>query len=165
MPRRPAKADAAAVVFALLVLATVAAFALAQRVKRDPLVLDRVNFTALRTNAISPRGCRAIRVRIRFRVTRSDDATVQIVKPSGHVVTTLAREKFLKRYHFFVFYWNGRNRGGQLAPPGRYKLQVDLLGQDRSLIPPGTIKLRRVRRAPTSSGHGPTACPVARTPS
>ena len=40
MPRR--KVDAAAVVFALLVVATVAAFAYAQRVKRDPLLLDRV---------------------------------------------------------------------------------------------------------------------------
>ena len=40
MPRR--KVDAAAVVFALLVVATVAAFAYAQRVKRDPLLVDRV---------------------------------------------------------------------------------------------------------------------------
>lgn len=162
MPRR--RVNAAAVVFALLVLATVAAFALAQRVKRDPLVLDRVNFTALRTNATSPKGCRAIRVRIRFRVTQSDDATVQIVKPGGALVATLAREEFLKRYHFFTFYWNGRNRGGQLALPGRYKLQVDLSGQDRSLIPPGTIKLRRVKVAAPGS-QGPVACLIARTPS
>ena len=39
MPRR--RIDAAAVVFALLVIATLAAFAYAQRVKRDPLVVDR----------------------------------------------------------------------------------------------------------------------------
>ena len=47
MPRRRVSASARrAVVFALLVLATVAAFAWAQRVKRDPLVLDRVTFVA-----------------------------------------------------------------------------------------------------------------------
>jgi len=153
MPRR--RGNAAAVVFALLVLATVAAFALAQRVKRDPLVLDKVKFRALQTRVHPPAHCRAIRIRIRFRVTQSDDATVRIVKPGGALVTTLAREELLKRYHFFTFYWNGRNRGGRLALPGRYKLQVDLSGQERSLIPPGTIKLRRAT----------AGCLIARTPS
>jgi hypothetical protein len=164
MPRRPVKANAAALVFALLVLATVAAFALAQRVKRDPLVLDRVHYTAVRTKAKTPRGCRAIRVRIRFRVTRSDDATVQIVKPAGHLVATLAEEQFLKRYHFFTFYWDGRNRAGDFAPPGRYKMQVELLGQERKLVPPGTIELRRVKHTSPSAAK-PTVCLVARTSS
>lgn len=162
MPRRPVKANAAALVFALLVLATVAAFALAQRVKRDPLVLDRAHFTAVKTNATTPQGCHPVRVRIRFRVTRSDDATVQIVRPAGHLVATLARDEFLKRYHFFTFYWNGRNRAGEFAPPGRYKLQVDLLGQDRSLVPPGTIELRRVKHKRSGSTK-PMTCLVART--
>ena len=46
MPR--SRADrAAALVFALLALATLAAFAWAQRVKRDPLVLDRVTFVGV----------------------------------------------------------------------------------------------------------------------
>ena len=80
-------------------------------------------------------------MRIRFRVTQSDDATVQVVKPGGKVVITLARDRFLKRYHFFTFYWDGRQRGGGIAPPGRYKLRVKLLGQERNLVPPGVIPL------------------------
>ena len=49
MPRRRAeRARAPALVFALLVLATLAAFAWAQRLKRDPLVLDQVTFVAAR---------------------------------------------------------------------------------------------------------------------
>jgi hypothetical protein len=144
MPRRRAEAPAAALVFALLVLATVAAFAWAQRLKRDPLVLDRVTIGNEISRSFTPNGdCRFDQVRIRFRVTQSDDATVQVVKPGGKVVVTLARDRFLKRYRFFTFYWDGRQRGGGIAAPGRYKLRVKLLGQDRVLVPPGLIRLHR----------------------
>lgn len=155
MPRRPA--NAAALVFALLVLATVAAFGWAQRVKRDPLVLDRVTFVGVPrihpkappVLSFTPNGdCRYDEVRIRFRVTQSDDATVQVVKPGGKVVVTLARDRFLKRYRFFTFYWDGRQRGGGVAAPGRYKLRVRLLDQDRTLVPPGTIRLHRAPMQP-----------------
>jgi hypothetical protein len=132
------------VVFALLVLATLAAFAWAQRLKRDPLVLDRVTFGTSRSHNFTPNGdCRFDRERIRFRVTRSDDATVQVVRPGGRVVITLGRDEFLKRYHFFTFYWDGRQRGGGIASPGRYKLRVKLLGQERTLVVPGVIRLHR----------------------
>ncbi len=168
MPRR--RADAAALVFALLVLATVAAFGWAQRLKRDPLVLDRVTFVGVPrihpkappVLSFTPNGdCRYDEVRVRFRVTQSDDATVQVVKPGGRVVVTLARDRFLKRYHFFTFYWDGRRRGGGIAPPGRYKLRVKLLGQDRTLVPPGTIRLHRAPAQPRGdcerSGRRPSA--------
>ena len=149
MLRRPG--SAAALVFALLVLATVAAFAWSQRLKRDPLVLDKVTFVAApvprdpdapRLHSFTPNGdCRSDRLRIRFRVTQSDDATVQVIKPGGRVVYTLARDSFLKRYHFHTFYWDGRQRDGGTAPAGRYKLRVKLLGQERTLVTPGTIGL------------------------
>jgi hypothetical protein len=159
MPRRRVEGRAAALVFALLVLATVAAFAWAQRLKRDPLVLDRVTIGNERSRSFTPNGdCRFDKVRIRFRVTQSDDATVQVVRPGGRVVLTLARDRFLKRYHFFTFYWDGRSRDDGIAPPGRYKLRVKLLGQERNLVPPGVIRLHR---APHS---GRSACkPPARS--
>jgi hypothetical protein len=144
MPRR--RVSSAALVFALLVLATVAAFAWAQRLKRDPLVLDRVTIGNETSRSFTPNGdCRFDKVRIRFRVTQSDDATVQVVKPGGKVMVTLARDRFLKRYRFFTFYWDGRRRGGGIAPAGRYKLRVKLLGQERNLVPPGVIRLHRFR--------------------
>jgi hypothetical protein len=154
MPRR--RANAAVLVFALLVLATVAAFAWAQRLKRDPLVLDRVTFVAAPVlhpqnpvHGFTPNGdCRYDRVRVKFRVTQSDDATVQVVEPGGRVVVTLARDRFLKRYHYFTFYWDGRQRGGGSAAPGRYKLRVKLLDQERNLVPPGVIRLHRAPRQP-----------------
>lgn len=150
----------AGLVFALLVLATLAAFAWSQRLKRDPLVLDRVTFVSrwlpprpgaspVTAPAFTPNGdCRFDRERIRFRVTQSDRATVQVVKPGGKLVITLARDQYLKRYHFFTFYWDGRSRNDGLAPPGRYKLRVKLLGQKRVLVPPGAIRLHRAKRNP-----------------
>jgi hypothetical protein len=166
MPRRPVEARAGALVFALLVLATVAAFAYAQRVKRDPLVLDRVTFVAVprlhpkapAVHSFTPNhDCRYDQLRIRFRVTQSDDATVQVIRPGGHVVITLARDEFLKRYHFFTYLWDGRQRGGGTARPGRYKLRVKLLGQERVLVTPGVIPLHRSppdRRAACASESG-----------
>jgi hypothetical protein len=153
MPKRRSEGEAAvspraaAAVFAVLVLATVAAFAYAQRLKRDPLVLDRVQFIApphrkgtAKVHSFTPNGdCRRDRLRIQFRTTISDQGTVQVIKPGGRVVFTLARDVFLKRYTIHSYYWDGRQRGGGTAHPGRYKLRVKL--GDRVLVTPGTIRL------------------------
>jgi hypothetical protein len=161
MPKWPNRAglrslSPAAVVFALLVLATVAAFAWAQRVKRDPLVVDKVTFGVHQEgvskkvqSTFTPNGdCRNDKIRIRFRTTVSDDGNVQIVKPGGGLVATLAREQFLKRYKVHPYDWNGRFQKGGTVPAGRYKLRVTLLGQDRVLVAPGTIRVHEVPQKP-----------------
>jgi hypothetical protein len=156
----------AGLVFALLVLATLAAFAWSQHLKRAPLVLDKVTFVATPVlhpknpvhDRFTPNGdCRYDRIRIRFRTTRSDEGIVQIVKPGGHVVITLARGRFLKRYHFHTYYWDGRQRGGGIASAGRYKLRVKLLGQERTLVPPGTIQLHHHKPRPSKGCHAASA--------
>ena len=150
MPRRPA--SVAGVVFALLVLATLGAFAWSQRLKRDPLVLDKVTFGIPKSRAFTPNGdCRFDSIRIRFRVTRSDRAHVQIVKPGGKLVVTLARDKYLQRYRFSTFHWDGRVRNDGIAPPGRYKLRIKLLDQGRVLVPGGVMRLHE---APRESRQG-----------
>jgi hypothetical protein len=155
----PRRASTAAVVFALLVVATIAAFTWSQRLKRDPLVLDRVTFLAVpriyphapRVRSFTPNGdCRFDRIRIRFRVTRSDRADVQVLKPGGKLVVTLARDTYLKRYRFFTYYWDGRTRNDGTAPPGRYKLRVKLLGQERVLVPGGVMRLHNAQREPVT---------------
>ncbi len=154
---RPGFLSPNAVVFALLVLATLAAFAYSQRVKRDPLVLDKVSFVGFPVlepdepvRPFTPNGdCRYDRVRIRFRTTVSDRGTVQVIKPGGRVVVTLARDTYLKRYTFHTYYWDGRQRGGGTAKHGRYKLRVRL-GSERTLVTPGSIKLHRARKAAKS---------------
>jgi len=164
MPPR-AEARWAGLVFALLVLATLASFAWSQRLKRDPLVLDRATFVAVPilhpkhpVPGFTPNGdCRYDRMRIRFRTTQSDRGTVQVVKPGGKLIVTLARDADLKRYRFHTYYWDGRTRNDGIAPPGRYKLRVKLLGQERVLVPPGSMRLHLAQRNPTK------ACEPART--
>jgi len=159
-----------AVVFALLVLATLGAFAYSQRVKRDPLVLDRVEFFAPphrkgteKVRSFTPDGdCRRDRIRIEFRTTVSDHGVVQVIKPGGRVVITLARDTFLKRYTEHVYFWDGRRRGGGTAHPGRYKLRVRL-GSERTLVTPGVIKLHRARKG-AKSRCGTTGGPGGLTP-
>lgn len=154
---RPGFLSPNAVVFALLVLATVAAFAYSQRVKREPLVLDRVTFIAPphrkgtpKIHSFTPNGdCRRDRIRIKFRTTINDRGTVQVIKPGGRVVVTLARDTFLKRYTFHTYYWDGRQRGGGTAHAGRYKLRVKL-GSERTLVTPGTIRLHPPPKEPKS---------------
>ena len=137
MSRR--KVDAAAIVFALLVVATVAAFAYAQRVKRDPLLVDRVGIGHKKSNAFMP-PCE--RIKLKFRTTTSNDGTVEVI----------ARHTFLKRYSFHTFFWDGTNEEGVVQPPGRYKLRVILEDEGRSLTAPGTIRLQKV---PASVRCGP----------
>ena len=148
MPRR--KVDAAAAVFALLVLATVAAFAYAQRVKRDPLLVDRVEIGPKKSNVFYPEsGCGGPTIKLRFRTTTSNEGSVEVIRPGGESVSVLAEDTFLKRYSYHVFHWDGKNGKGVLQPPGRYRLRVLLGDEDRSLVLPGTIRLHK---APPRSG-------------
>ena len=139
MPRR--KADAAAVVFALLVVATVAAFAYAQRVKRDPLLVDRVEIGTKKSNLFTPKGQCDRRIKLKFRTTTSNDGTVEVIRPGGEIVSVLAKKDFLKRYTIHTYYWYGINNEGKAQPPGRYRLRVMLEDEGRELTLPGTIRL------------------------
>jgi hypothetical protein len=139
MPRR--KVDAAAVVFALLVVAALAAFAYAQHVKRDPLLLDRVGIGGKKSNAFTP-PCNGIK--LKFRTTTSNDATVEVIRPGGEIVAQLAHQTFLKRYSYNTFFWDGTNEDGVVQPPGRYRLRVMLEDEGRTLTAPGTIRLEKV---------------------
>lgn len=145
MSRR--KVDAGAVVFALLVVATVAAFAYAQQVKRDPLLVDRVSIGAP-SNVFVPEGpCDKRHIRLRFRTTTTNKGKVEIIRPGGELVRVLAPHAFLKRYRYHTYHWDGRNGEGIVQPPGRYKLRVILEDEERTLTAPGTIRLHKAPKA------------------
>ena|ERR1700761_9699789 len=137
---RRRKVDAAVVAFALLVVATAAAFAYAQRVKRDPLLVDRVGIGGKKSNVFTP-PCN--RIKLKFRTTTSNDGAVEVIRPGGEIVSRLVRHTFLKRYSYHTFFWDGTNEDGVIQPPGRYKLRVILEDEGRSLTAPGTIRLHR----------------------
>jgi flagellar hook assembly protein FlgD len=159
-------------IFALLVLATVAAFAYAQRLKREPLILDKVTFTPLVAGktVITPNGDgRADVARIRFRLTTTDRGVAQLIDKHDRAVKTFAvkilSEKGrvtaliqpgaeLPAFKDFGFRWNGRTDRGRLAPTGPYRLRVKLLGEDRTLVPGGRIRLHTLRRVEGSEPGG-----------
>ncbi len=154
-PARPpagARAPAAApggdplarIVFALLVLACLAAFLITQRLKHTPTAIHEYKLAT----AFSPYpGGNMPLEAISFELANAEDATVTIVDSAGNTVATLVRDYPVPRYKWFSLRWNGR-RGtarryghqltpsgrsvlvpeteGKLAPPGEYRVEVDL---------------------------------------
>jgi hypothetical protein len=134
------------VIFALLALGAMAAFALAQHLKGRPLVLDKVVF---RPAAFTPNGdCRRDRGRVRFRLTRPDVADIEVVDLDERRVKLISARRRIPSYEFVVVRWNGRNDAGRVMPTGPYKLRVTLHEQDRSLVPPGRFRLHDAPRRP-----------------
>jgi hypothetical protein len=159
-------------IFALLVVATIAAFAYAQRLKREPLILDKVTFLPVvaRETVISPNGDGYHDVaRVRFRLTETDRGVVQLINKDdepvktfkvkvlsekGRVTSLLAPGSELPAFKNFAFQWNGRTDRGRLAPTGPYRLRVRLLDDDRTLVPGGRIRLHTLRRVSGAEPDG-----------
>lgn len=135
----------------LLLAATVAAFGWSQRLKREPLVIDRVEFRALGVGengpmptVFSPNGdCRRDRMTINFRTTKSDTADVEIIGRGGNPIRSLANNRFFKRYREHTLIWDGRKDSGRIPRTGRYRVRVTMHDNDRVLYLPGRIRLHR----------------------
>ena len=153
------------ILFAVLVLATVAAFASAQRLKSEPLVLDKVRLGVSGKGAtFTPNGdCRNDMTRIRFRLTRSDRVTIRITRPDGTPVRTLVKNRELRSYRFFRFWWDGLDNRGRSAATGPYKVMVTLIRQGRELELGGRLRLHRGNYRPTPNCDKPRRVPPRRS--
>lgn len=119
-------------VFAVLVVATVAAFFVTTRLKRSAPVVNSVTFARY----LSPNGDgRRDYVDLAFRTRRPDEVTVSIVDKDGNDAVTLLRDVQLARGDH-RFRWNGRLSNGAVAPDGEYRLRVGLRRQARTLTSP-----------------------------
>ena len=117
-------------VFAGLVIATFAAFFVTTRLKRAAPVIEQLTFR----RSFSPNGDGRFDTAVfAFRLRRSDDVTVSIVKRNGDEIRTLVEDVFLERGRSHRFHWNGRNDAGQVAPDGEYHLRVGLRSQGRTV--------------------------------
>jgi hypothetical protein len=128
--RTAERSQTATVVFVLLVVATVAAFFVTQRLKRSAPVIRHVMLPLY----ISPNGDgRKDTAVIRFRLPKADDrVTVSMVDANGDEVRRLADRRLGKGRHRFV--WNGRDSSAAILPDGFYYLRVVLGGQGRGTI-------------------------------
>jgi hypothetical protein len=131
-----------ALFFALLAAALVAAV-LVVRARTPDLVLEVTSPGTTQTVEFSPiGGPPPHEVRITFFVREADDAAlVGIVDSHERVVRTLDREVALGEREPVTYVWDGRNDGGDFAPPGRYRLLVELPGADREMIWPRRFTL------------------------
>ena len=150
----------APITIGLLFVLTVGAFGLSQRLKREPLVIDRVSFTArgagetdARRNVFSPNGdCRRDLMVIGFRTTKSDTADVDIIGDGGRTSRRLAEHRFFKRYREHELVWDGRDDSGEVPPTGPYRVRVMMKGLDRELLLPGRIRLHNFPAADSACG-------------
>ena len=59
-----------------------------------------------------------------------------VVDSHEGVVRTLDSDVALDEHDPVTYIWDGRNDDGDFAPPGRYRLRVDLPSADREMIWP-----------------------------
>jgi hypothetical protein len=122
----------AAILFAVLVAASVAVLVITQNV-RDRLVVDQVEVS----NELEPGSGRP--ARIRFRLTEDEErATVAIVR-HGEVVETLAEDEPLGDYEIHRFRWAGEAG----LEPGSYRVRLTLDSLGRELLLPEEIDVRK----------------------
>jgi flagellar hook assembly protein FlgD len=171
--QRPRAATWALVVFGVLVVATVAAFFVTQRLKRGSAVVQKISIPLY----ISPNGDgRKDVAHISFRLPKADRVTAAMVDGAGDEVRRLIDDRHLSRGDHGLI-WNGRDNAGLVPRDGRYYLRVILSRQGRATTAPRGIQLittpprpRIVSVTPTRiapSGHrdvairfsGPTSPP------
>jgi hypothetical protein len=153
--RTAERPQTATVVFALLVVATVAAFFVTQRLKRSAPVVRHVMMPLY----ISPNGDgRKDTAVIRFRLPKADDrVTVSMVDANGDEVRRLADRRLSKGRHRFA--WNGRDNSAAIPPDGFYYLRVVLGGQGRGTIARRGIHLLTAKPVPKLLSVSPARIP------
>lgn len=78
-----------------------------------------------------------------FFVRESDPhATVSIVGRDLEPVRTLAPDVALDAGERVSYVWDGRDDEGNIAPPGRYRLRVELPDGERDMVYPQRIELQ-----------------------
>ena len=130
----------ARVTFVVLVVATFAAFFVAQRLKSEPPVINVPQITQY----FSPNGDGEARTSadIAFYIKVADEATVDVVNLDGDRVRRLADARADAAEHARCA-WAGTARPttGRVVPDGQYRLRVSLRDEGRSAIVQKTMRV------------------------
>jgi hypothetical protein len=148
--------------FAALVLATVGAFFVTQRLKSSPPLVVRPHISSV----FSPDpDARVRRAKVSFWIVRGDDVSVSIVDREGRIVRTLLDGFHLPERVRIRRWWDGRTSSGAVAPDGRYRVRVALIHQGRTIDLLQTIRVDtrpprpRVVSIEPQTGGGPAFLP------
>jgi hypothetical protein len=125
-------------VFALLVVATFAAFFVVQRIKREPPDVRKARITPL----FSPNGDgRDEKARASFVLERPDTITVRVLDDDGNVVATLMSNRHAAAKKRLEVVWDGRDNDGKRVPDGIYRYRVNLQDQGRAVFLPRGVRI------------------------
>ncbi|HEX4806136.1 MAG TPA: N,N-dimethylformamidase beta subunit family domain-containing protein [Conexibacter sp.] len=153
---------AARVAFGLLVLATLGAFVVTQKLKSSPPLVVRPQLSAVFSPAPHARVRRA---RVSFWIVHADDVSISLVDDGGQIVRRLVDGRHLPARKRLTVWWNGREDDGAIASDGLYRVRVALLGEGRTidLEPPIALDTRPPRPLVTDvtphAGDGPAFLP------
>jgi hypothetical protein len=140
--------------FAALVVATFAAFFVAQRLKSTPPVIQELGVD----RRLSPnRDGRFERARISFELKRGDDVDVTIVDTDGDVVRELVQDRSVRAGERVRATWDGRDDDGERLADGTYRPRLVLRRQGRSVVVPRNIRLDTTPPKPRVLSVGPIA--------
>ncbi|MGN6187693.1 MAG: N,N-dimethylformamidase beta subunit family domain-containing protein [Conexibacter sp.] len=152
----------ARVAFAVLVLATLAAFVVTQKLKSSPPLVVRPHISVV----FSPTPhARVTSARISFWIVHGDDVSVSIVDDEGGIVRRLVDGRHLPSRKRIALRWNGRADDGVVVPDGAYRVRVALIHQGRTidLAQPIRVDTRPPRPLVTDvsphAGDGPAFLP------
>jgi hypothetical protein len=142
----------AAAVFLLLVVATIGAFFVAQRLKQQPPLL---RYRAS-TEAFSPNGDEIKDIAsIRFKLIEADDITVTILDEDGGTVRRIASNRPYPEGRVELE-WDGETEDGVVVPEGEYRVRVGLRDEGRTNTLKHSIEVDltppRVRVKPVGPG-------------
>jgi hypothetical protein len=128
---RALKRLAPTILIAALLVATATAFAVTEHLKLEDSPVINTAFPKL----FSPELAEA---RIKFRLRREEDISLEIADASGQVVKhAVGSGVFGQAYHQFA--WDGRDDSGRIVPDGTYRVHLTLKDEDRTIEFPRTI--------------------------
>jgi hypothetical protein len=129
----PRAATLACLALALLVAASVAAFFIAQALKREaPLLNGHGGVTTFQ-----PGGPLVTEAHFHLKLSVGDVVNVEVVNAkSGRAVKQIAHDRRVREYRKFELVWNGTTTTGTSAPPGRYLVEVRLEHARQTVIVP-----------------------------
>ena len=115
---------------------TAAAFAITEGLKLEKSPITRTRVTKL----FSPTcGCAKDRAVVEFGLRRGDTVTATIIR-KDETVATLARGEYFRRGRVRLI-WDGRDRSGEAAPDGSYRVRVHLSRRHQTITLPNTIEV------------------------
>jgi FlgD Ig-like domain len=139
--------------FAVLVLATIAAFFVTQQLKGEVPVVLRF---ATNPPAFSPNrdGFRDT-TRVGFDLSEPATVTFDVINPDGNRVRRLLEGRRLRGDRKYRFPWDGRDDEGARLPDGNYRLRIIRVGEGRILDSIKDVRLDTVPPRPRVTSVSP----------